>query len=99
MAFLLNLVYFRRSLHGFDLFPILEHFARGCSVDVSENVGMPSYHFRVNGFDHIGDRKFSRFLRQHRMENYLQEQIAQLFAQRVVAVVLDGLGDFKRLFN
>src|ERR1700730_6509991 len=60
---------------------------------------MAPHHFVVNSPQNVGDRKAALAARDFRMENYLQEQVAQLVSKFGIIASVEGVEDFVGLFN
>jgi hypothetical protein len=68
-------------------------------VSIAEDMRMAAYKLRRDALDHTPEVKQSRFLRHARVEDDLQQEIAQLVAQVVRFAPLNRIGDLVGLLN
>ena len=73
--------------------PVAEHLARGAGLFVAEDVGMPADHLLGDPLDHAVDVKSPAFSGHVRVEDHLQQKVAQLTGQGLVVLKVDGLRD------
>ena len=70
--------FFFGAFLGFNLLPLFQDGGRRLGLCAAEHVRMAANHFRVNRFDDIGNREAASLFGEDRVENDLQEQVAQL---------------------
>ena len=99
----------RNGLHGlrsgmdmlfllFQLFPVFQHLLRAGYFKRAENVRMAVHKLFNYAGRNVAYGKVARFRFYLRMENYLQQHVAQLFAQRVHIVPLYGVNGLVSFF-
>ena len=105
---------FRRLLFGgFDLFPVAQHGLRESSDRrvhigvvagrarslVAKNMRMPADQFAVQMVEHIGDGEVALVGGHLRIEQHLQQQIAEFFGKMREVAALNGVEDFVGFFK
>ena len=88
---------------GFDLLPIFQDCGGIFCFGVTEDVRVAAHHFRVDGFDYVGDGERAGFFGEDRVEHDLEKQVTQFggkFSRVVRGVhrVEDLVGFFDQKF-
>ena len=82
----------------FDSVPVFKHLVGGIGCDVTENVGVTDDELLADFVAHIIEGKRTCFLLDPAMENYLKQNVAQLFTKKRLVVKVDSLDDLAGLF-
>jgi hypothetical protein len=82
-----------------DRLPLRERLARRADGSVGEDVWMPPHHLLDQLREQIGHRELALLLGETRVEDHLEEKIAELLAQRCAAAGLDRFEHFVRFFD
>jgi hypothetical protein len=62
-----------------DRLPLRQSFLRRRNRRVAEHVGMAAHHLRHEALQHVAHRELAGLLGQARVEDHLEEQIAEFF--------------------
>ena len=90
---------FGLALLLFQEFPVPQNLRRGPGFDFAEDVGMPTNHFIVDFADDIMDRETALFGGDLRVEEDLEEEVAQFFGEFGVVAGVEGVEDFISFLN
>ena len=83
----------------FDLFPVAEDVGGSFGADVAEDVGVAADHFVVNFADDVVDGEAALFGGDLRMEQDLEEEVAEFFGKFGVVAGVEGIEDFVGFFD
>ena len=75
----------RTGLGALDLLPVGDHFVRAGDTDVAEHVRMTAHELVVDAARDVGDGERAGFGREHRLDHDLEQEVAELVLERVVA--------------
>jgi hypothetical protein len=90
---------FGGALLSFDDFPVAEDFGGVFSALGSEDVGMAANHFLVDFADDVGDVEAAFFAGNLRVEENLEEKVAEFFGEFGVVGAIHGIEDFVGFFD
>ena len=82
-----------------ELLPVLDHLARRLGLHVAIDVGVPIDQFVAKHVAHVGNVKVARFGADLRIEDDVQQQVAQFLGNVVHVVRQDGVGQFISFFD
>ena len=68
-----------------DLLPVGDDLVGAGHVHVAEHVRMPAHELVVDAAGDVGDRERTGLGREHRLDHDLEQQVAELVFERVVA--------------
>ena len=89
----------RETLLFFDDFPVAEDLGGVFGALLAEDVGVAANHFLVNFVDDVGDGEAAFFLCDLGVEENLEKQVAEFFAELGVVGGFEGVKDFVGFFN
>ena len=79
--------------------PVLLDFGGRVGVDVAIDVRVPVYEFVAQGVGHVPEIKGALLLAQLRVEDHVQQQVAELLLDSLHVVIRDGIGQFVGLLD
>ena len=79
--------------------PVAQHVRRILDFRVTEHMRMATYQLAADTRDHVVGAEQPFGASQLRLKHDLKKQVAQLLAQPVLVVLVDGIDDFAGLFE
>ena len=95
LARMLQVVLFLRL----DAVPAAADIVGGIDLSVAKHMRVPAHHLFAKALNHVVNGKVALFLAHLRMENYLEQHIAQFLAHVFLVALLCGINKFTTFFD